>query len=324
MSSPEFSVPPAGVLISDGGLATELEARGHDLSDDLWSARLLAEAPEEIVAVHEAFFRAGAHIATTASYQASFEGFAAQGIDRVEAERLLHRSVELAKSARAAASAPAWVAASVGPYGAMLAHGEEYVGRYGLSVPELAAWHRPRLEVLMAADPDVLALETIPDSDEAEALAGLVGEQDIPAWLSYTIAGDRTRAGQPLEDAFAVAADVPQIVAIGVNCCAPADVLGAVATARRVTGKPVIVYPNSGEVWDGANRVWVGTPGMDTGLAVEWVAAGARIVGGCCRVRPDDIAAMAAATAEWYGRPLGPITEGGEQALPDDGVEGLP
>ena len=296
MSSPEFSVPATGVLISDGGLATELEARGHDLSDDLWSARLLAEAPDEIVAVHEAFFRAGAHIATTASYQASFEGFAAQGVDRVEAERLMRRSVELARSARGAASAPAWVAASVGPYGAMLAHGEEYVGRYGLSVAELAAWHRPRLEVLTAAGPDVLALETIPDSDEAEALVGLVGEQDIPAWLSYTIAGDRTRAGQPLEEAFAVAADVPQIVAVGVNCCAPVDVLGAVATARRVTGKPVIVYPNSGEVWDGANRVWVGTPGMDTGLAAEWVAAGARIVGGCCRVRPDDIAAMAAAT----------------------------
>ena len=296
MSSPEFSVPATGVLISDGGLATELEARGHDLSDDLWSARLLAEAPDEIVAVHKAFFRAGAHIATTASYQASFEGFAAQGIERAEADRLMRRSVELARSARGAASAPAWVAASVGPYGAMLAHGEEYVGRYGLSVAELAAWHRPRLEVLTAADPDVLALETIPDSDEAEALVGLVGEQDIPAWLSYTIAGDRTRAGQPLEEAFAVAADVPQIVAVGVNCCAPADVLGAVITARRVTGKPVIVYPNSGEVWDGANRVWVGTPGMDTGLAAEWVAAGARIVGGCCRVRPDDIAAMAAAT----------------------------
>lgn len=295
MSRSGFTVPAAGVLISDGGLATELEARGHDLSDDLWSARLLAEAPAEIVAVHEAFFRAGAQIATTASYQASFEGFARQGIDRADAERLLRRSVELAKSARDASPTPAWVAASVGPYGAMLAHGEEYVGRYGLSVAELTAWHRPRLEVLLAAGPDVLALETIPDSDEAEALVGLVRELRAPAWLSYTIAGDRTRAGQPLEEAFAIAADVPEIIAVGVNCCAPADVLGAVTTAHRVTGKPVIVYPNSGEVWDGANRVWVGTPGLDTRLAIDWVDAGARIIGGCCRVRPDDIAAMAAA-----------------------------
>ncbi len=295
MSTPGFAVPVDGVLISDGGLATELEARGHDLTDDLWSARLLSENPGEIVAVHEAYFAAGARIATTSSYQASFEGFARRGIDRTDAERLMRRSIELAKTARESVAGPAWVAASVGPYGAMLAHGEEYVGRYGLSVAELTAWHRPRLEVLISAEPDVLALETIPDSDEAEALVRLVREYQVPAWLSYTIDGDRTRAGQPLEDAFAVAAAVPEIVAVGINCCAPADVLGAVETARRVTGKPVTVYPNSGEVWDGENRVWVGSPGMDTALAADWVAAGARIVGGCCRVRPDDIAAMAAA-----------------------------
>ena len=235
MSASGFPVSADGVLISDGGLATELEARGHDLSDDLWSARLLADAPKEIVAVHAAFLRAGSQIATTASYQASFEGFARRGIDRAEAERLMRRSVELAKTARDASSTPAWVAASVGPYGAMLAHGEEYIGRYGLSVAELTAWHRPRLEVLLAAEPDVLALETIPDSDEAEALVALVGEYRMPAWLSYTIDGDRTRAGQPLEQAFAITAGVPEIVAVGVNCCAPADVLGAVATARNVT-----------------------------------------------------------------------------------------
>jgi len=290
-----FVIPTSGVVISDGGLATELEARGNDLSDDLWSARLLAEAPQEIVAVHEAFFRAGAQIATTASYQASFEGFARRGIDRAGAERLMRRSVELAAAARDASAPSGWVAASIGPYGAMLAHGEEYVGRYGLSVAELAAWHRPRLDILAAAGPDVLALETIPDIDEAQALVELVRGQGVPAWLSYTIDGDATRAGQPLDEAFAVAADVPEIVAVGVNCCAPADVLGAVTTARRVTGKPVIVYPNSGEVWDGANRVWVGTSGMDTVLARSWVDAGARIVGGCCRVRPADITAMAAA-----------------------------
>lgn len=295
-------MPADGVLISDGGLATELEARGNDLSDDLWSARLLAEAPEEIAAVHEAFFRAGARFATTASYQASYEGFARQGIDRAEAERLMRRSIELGRAARDSAAPAAWVAASVGPYGAMLAHGEEYVGRYGLSVAELTAWHRPRLDVLASAAPDVLALETIPDSDEAEALVGLVAEYGLPAWLSYTIAGDATRAGQPLTDAFALAADVPEIIAVGVNCCAPGDVLGAVDTAHRVTGKPVIVYPNSGEVWDGENRVWRGTPGLDTGLARDWVDAGARIVGGCCRVRPDDIAAMAAAVGTFPSR----------------------
>ncbi|HEX2285299.1 MAG TPA: homocysteine S-methyltransferase, partial [Mycobacterium sp.] len=218
-------MPHDTVLISDGGLATELEARGHDLSDDLWSARLLVDAPQEIAAVHAAFFRAGAVFATTASYQASFDGFAARGIGRDDAVRLLRRSVELAKQARDEAGGLRYVAASVGPYGAALADGSEYRGRYGLSVEQLADWHRPRLEVLVAAEPDVLAVETVPDVDEAEALVGVVHELGAPAWLSYTISGTATRAGQSLADAFAVAAGIPEIVAVGVNCCAPTDVL---------------------------------------------------------------------------------------------------
>jgi homocysteine S-methyltransferase len=294
-----FAVPHDTVLISDGGLATELEARGNDLSDALWSARLLLDAPEEIAAVHAAFFRAGAVFATTASYQASFQGFAARGIGRGDAVRLLRRSVELATSARDVVGARGrWVAASIGPYGAALADGSEYKGRYGLSVAQLADWHRPRLEVLADAGPDVLALETVPDIAEAEALVGLVGEFGVPAWLSYTIDGTTTRAGQPLADAFAVAAGVPEIVAVGVNCCAPADVLAAVGVARDIADKPVIVYPNSGEGWDANRRTWVGTSRFSAELAPQWMAEGARIVGGCCRVRPNDIAAIATAVAQ--------------------------
>jgi homocysteine S-methyltransferase len=280
------------VLISDGGLATELEARGNDLSDSLWSARLLADAPQEIVAVHAAYFRAGATIATTASYQASFEGFAAHGIGRHDAIGLLRRSVELANTARDEVGAGhLWVAASVGPYGAALADGSEYRGRYGLGVAALTQWHRPRLEVLAAAGADVLALETVPDVDEAEALVNLVRSLGVPAWLSYTIEGTRTRAGQPLADAFAVAAGVDEIVAVGVNCCTPDDVLPAIGIAD--IGKPIIVYPNSGEHWDSRRRAWIGRSRFSESsgqLARQWVAAGARIVGGCCRVRPADIA----------------------------------
>jgi homocysteine S-methyltransferase len=293
-----FTLAHDTVLISDGGLATELEARGHDLSDDLWSARLLVDAPAEIAAVHAAFFRAGAMFATTASYQASFDGFAARGIGRGDTARLLRRSIQLAKDARDEVGADGrWVAASVGPYGAALANGEEYRGRYGLSVAELADWHRPRLEVLADAGADVLAIETVPDVDEAEALVALVRDLGVPAWLSYTIAGTATRAGQPLEKAFAVAAGVPEIVAVGVNCCAPSDVLPAVGIAKTVTGKAVIVYPNSGQDWDGDHRAWVGQSRFSAQLAPQWVSAGARIVGGCCRVRPDDIAAIARAVS---------------------------
>lgn len=295
-----FADALTSVLVSDGGLATELEARGHDLRDVLWSARLLMDAPEEIRAVHAAFFHAGAQVATTATYQASFDGFAERGVGPAEAARLLRRGVGIAHAARAEASWEGrrrWVAASVGPYGAALADGSEYRGRYGLSVAALRTWHRARLEVLAEAGPDILALETIPDIDEAEALTDLVRGQGVQAWLSYSIVGDRTCAGQPLDQAFAVADGVPEIVAVGVNCCAPDDVLPAITIARRVTDKPVIVYPNSGQRWDPRRRSWAGDTRFRADRARQWTTSGARIVGGCCRVGPADIAELAASLA---------------------------
>jgi len=293
-------VPDDTVLVTDGGLATELEARGNDLSDPLWSARLLLDAPDQIRDAHLAFFRAGAVIATSASYQASYEGFARRGLGRGAAAGLMRRSIDLARAARdqvAGDGRTRWVAASAGPYGAALADGSEYRGRYGRSVRELAAWHRPRLEVLAEAGPDVLALETVPDVDEAEALMTAVAGLGIPAWLSFSVADGRTRAGQPLAEAFAVAAGVPEVVAVGVNCCVPADVPGAIAAAREVAGKPVIVYPNSGEEWDARRRAWTGRSGYSAAQPRQWIAAGASIVGGCCRVRPADIAAIARAAS---------------------------
>ncbi|MCB5906378.1 homocysteine S-methyltransferase [Streptomyces pinistramenti] len=289
----------AGPVVLDGGLSQQLDSAGHDLSDALWSARLLAEDPEAVVRAHLAFYEAGAQVAITSSYQATFEGFARRGIGHDEAAALLARSVELAREAARRATAggvagPLFVAASAGPYGAMLADGSEYRGRYGLSVAELERFHRPRLEVLAAARPDVLALETVPDVDEARALLRAVRGLGTPAWLSYSIEGGRTRAGQPLDEAFAVAADADEVIAVGVNCCAPQDVDRAVEVAVRVAGKPVVVYPNSGEHWDAAARVWCGTAAFRAGRVAGWAAAGARLIGGCCRVGPDAIVGLAA------------------------------
>ncbi len=186
-------------VVLDGGLATRLEARGNDLSSALWSARLVLDDPAEVVAAHRDFFAAGAEVATTASYQASFDGLAGIGLDRDAAADVMRRSVALAARARDEATAedgvPRWVAASIGPYGAALADGSEYRGDYGLTVDELRRWHRPRLEVLAGAGADVLALETIPCAAEAEALLAEIDGLGVPAWLSLTCAGGRTRAG---------------------------------------------------------------------------------------------------------------------------------
>ncbi|AOW89725.1 homocysteine S-methyltransferase [Streptomyces olivaceus] len=300
MTSDFAAALAAGPLVLDGGMSNQLEAAGHDLGDELWSARLLAEDPGAITAAHLAYFEAGADVAITASYQATFEGFARRGVGRERAAELLALSVESAREAarRAQARRPdraLWVAASAGPYGAMLADGSEYRGRYGLDAGELERFHRPRLEVLAAARPDVLALETVPDTEEAVALLRAVRGLGVPAWLSYTVAGGRTRAGQPLAEAFAVAADADEVVAVGVNCCSPADVSDAVATAARVTGKPVVAYPNSGEAWDAGSRAWRGRSSFPVDRVRDWRERGARLIGGCCRVGPGTITSIARA-----------------------------
>ncbi|MEZ0066484.1 homocysteine S-methyltransferase [Streptacidiphilus sp. MAP12-20] len=282
-----------GVVVLDGGMSNELVADGHDLSDALWSARLLRDAPEAIAAVHRRYFAAGAQVAITASYQASFEGFARAGIGHAEAEALLRRSVALAREA--ADDLPGrWVAASVGPYGAVLADGSEYRGRYGLTREALRAFHAPRAEVLASAAPDVLAIETIPDIDEAEAALDAVAGLDVPVWLSFSAAEGRTRAGQPLAEAFALARGNEQVIAVGVNCLAPEEAADAVALAAEVSGKPVVVYPNSGEGWDAQARAWAGPATFSPDRVGAWRAAGAHLVGGCCRVGADQIAALSA------------------------------
>ncbi|MGW8673243.1 homocysteine S-methyltransferase [Streptomyces niveus] len=304
-----------GSLVLDGGLSDQLRAQGCDLSDDLWSARLLDDAPEQIEAAHAAYVRAGAQVLITASYQATYEGFARRGVGRDRASGLLADSVALARRAGAEVGREIWVAASVGPYGAMLADGGEYRGRYGLSVRELERFHRPRIETLAAAGPDVLALETVPDTDEAEALLRAAEGCGVPVWLSYTVAGDRTRAGQPLAEAFALAAGDDDVIAVGVNCCDPSDADHAVALAASTTRKPVVVYPNTGEKWDATTKGWVGEgqgvgegrgegplPPLFTSDRVRgWQSAGARLLGGCCRVGPARIADVAALLAAERG-----------------------
>ncbi|MFB7463036.1 homocysteine S-methyltransferase [Streptomyces sp. NPDC056224] len=288
---PRASGPLAEVLARrtvflDGGLSNQLAAQGCDLSGGLWTGRVLAERPDQVEAAHTAYARAGAEVLITASYQI--------GPGHPRATDLLRRSVDLAARAAGAADHEVWVAASVGPYGAVLADGSEYRGRYGLSVRELAAFHRPRVEALLAAGPDVLALETLPDPAEAEALITVLAETDAEAWLSYTVAGGRTRSGDSLREAFALAAAAPQVIAVGVNCCDPAEVLPALEAAAATTGKPLLAYPNDGSVWDAATRTWQSPRTPVPWPTGAWYRAGARLIGGCCRIGPDRIADLAA------------------------------
>lgn len=290
-----------GVLILDGALATELEARGADLRHYLWSAKILAERPELIRAVHLNYLRAGADIITTAGYQATIPGLVKYGLTETEARKLLRDSVKLAQAAResflelpeAEGRLRPLVAASIGPYGAFLADGSEYRGNYGKSAAELIDFHRPRLEALLEEDPELLALETIPCRVESEALLRLLSEYpEARAWISFSARdGEHISEGQRMADMAALVDDSPQILAVGINCTPPRYIESLLRAAASATDKPLIAYPNSGEGWDAGRKCWLPVSG-GTSLAdgaERWYAAGARILGGCCRTGPGDI-----------------------------------
>lgn len=300
-----------GALILDGGLATELERAGHDLSDALWSARLLRDDPDAIRQVHTAYLNAGADCIATASYQATAAGFMRLGLSAAEADGLITRSVSLATAARDAFWADEaqrfgrikpLVAASIGPYGAYLANGAEYTGEYELDEDGLFDFHHTRWQMLADSSADLLACETIPSLPETRALLRLArATPQRPVWISFSCRDARHIAdGTPLAQVSALADAVPNVVAIGVNCVPPERVAALIGEVRRGTTKPVVVYPNSGEAWDAARRCWVvgDSAEWDTvfaGQVQAWQRLGARLIGGCCRTTPETIRGVRAA-----------------------------
>jgi homocysteine S-methyltransferase len=292
-----------GFAMLDGGLATEMEARGADLDHFLWSARMLAERPELIRAVHLDYLAAGADILATATYQASFGGFGRAGYDRPQGEQLMRLSVDLAVAAREEfwsntesrqSRLRPLVAASVGPYGACLHDGSEYHGNYVIARQDLRDFHRERLDVLADTAADLFAFETIPSRFEAEVLIDLLTDYpDRSAWLSFSCRdGDRVAHGEPFAECAALADASPQIVAVGVNCTAP-RFIDALLDSVAGLATPRVVYPNSGEYWIAQENRWAGDhcAGLE---AADWYRRGARLIGGCCRTGPDAIRRMRA------------------------------
>ncbi len=291
-------------VLLDGGLATELEAAGAVLDSALWSAALLQSNPDAILAAHRAYLDAGADIVTSASYQASRTGFCARGVAAGDADRLIVSSVALARAAceRFAEDRPAsWprrVAASVGPYGAVLHDGSEYTGAYGVSDGTLRNFHAGRLRLLDAAGADLLAVETLPSLAEARVLAELLATCRTPAWVSFSCRDEQSISdGTPIETAAGLFSGHPGVFALGVNCTAPRylpDLLQRLGEAAP--DKALVAYPNSGEVYEARTNTWCGI--ADTTAfaraAGEWFAAGAAYIGGCCRIGPAHIASLRA------------------------------
>ncbi len=291
-----------GAMVLDGGLATELEHRGCDLNDALWSARLLVENPDLIRQVHADYYWAGADCCVSASYQATIPGFTGRGYSESEAIDLLRLSVRLVGEARDAYWSAVddhdqrlrpLVAASVGPYGAYLADGSEYTGNYDLDESGLLAFHAQRWRILAQTEADLLACETIPSWPETRALARLLEQTpNVNAWFSFSCRdGEHISDGTPLADCAAYLDQFPQVAGVGINCTPPRFIPDLIRAVSAVTRKPIVVYPNSGETYDPLSKRWRGesVPAEFGTFSREWRKLGASVIGGCCRTTPAHI-----------------------------------
>ena len=287
-------------------MASELEFLGADIGGPLWSAHILEDAPERITAVHHAYLQAGVDILLTASYQVSRKGYAEFGLDPSRADAALLRSVELACAARAEfvsceKGREVLIAVSLGPYGAALHNGAEYHGNYDCSFEDLVEFHRQRIAVLAESQADLLAFETLPSLEEARAIGeALKAWPDLAAWFTFNCPDHRAVGMQvahcePLRACAELASSFPQTVAVGINCTQPKWLASLIPELRAASDKPIVVYPNSGEGWDAQSRCWTGLsdPAAFGQQAREWYAAGAQIIGGCCRTRPAHIREVA-------------------------------
>jgi homocysteine S-methyltransferase len=298
-----------GIHVIDGGLASELEYLGARIDGPLWSAHVLEDAPDKVAAVHRAYIRAGSQCIATCSYQVSRMGYAEVGLSADRADAAILRSVELARSVvNEFPDRRVLVACSLGPYGAALHNGGEYHGNYDCPYAELVRFHRERIEVIARAEgeqiPDLLAFETFPSLEEVRAVGEALAKwPELRAWFSFSCRDDQhVSHGEPLEECAAEVARFPQTVAIGVNCVPPKWIPSLIERLRLGSDKPVLVYPNSGEGWDATARCWIGTsdPAEFGGLAAEWFATGAQMIGGCCRTRPAHICEVVRAAARVF------------------------
>ncbi|KAI3760116.1 hypothetical protein L1987_50506 [Smallanthus sonchifolius] len=315
----DFLRKSGGVAVIDGGFATELERHGADLNDPLWSAKCLLTSTDLVRQVHLDYLEAGADIIITASYQATIQGFGAKGFSKEESEAMLKKSVDIACEARNVyyerccnsagnftsdgkilKNRPILVAASVGSYGAYLADGSEYSGDYGdsMDLEFLKSFHRRRVQVLAESGADLIAFETVPNKIEAQAYAELLEEGiKIPAWFSFNSKdGVNVVSGDSLTECAKIADSCQKVVAIGINCTPPRFISGLIQSIKKVTTKPILIYPNSGEMYDAELKQWVkntGVPDEDfVSYVNKWCEIGASLVGGCCRTTPNTIKAI--------------------------------
>lgn len=278
--------------VLDGGLSFPLEEKKIRMNTNLWTAELLISKPELIREVHINYIDSGAKIITTSSYQASFKSLKKRGYSEIQSKNIILKSVEIVEEIKKNYNNKIIIAASIGPYGSYLADGSEYVGNYDINEETFFDFYKKKVDLLDSSSADVLAFETIPSYKEAKVISKILKETKKQSWISFSCKNQKEISdGTKLEKCCEYLNNHSKIFGVGVNCTSPKYISKLISILKRkLKNKKIIIYPNSGEIYDGKNKNWIGNSNITFESYIdEWLNLGVDILGGCCRVGTKEI-----------------------------------
>lgn len=294
--------------VLDGASGTLLENWGLKMHPKLWAAVcILPENISYVSKYYQAYIDAGATVLTTPTYQATFAGF--EGLlTHQEVEKQFKAVVDVARDLiqQRKGAQPVKIAASVGPYGASLLGGQEFNGDYGqATVDDIYNFHAARFDAFLNSKPDIILFETIANRLECEAIIRLLADRPAittPVWVAFSIKwghdGDNVALadGTPLSETAAM--PWPESVEMFGGNCFPPKFARKLIEELEPFHRPLIIYPNSGEVYDGITKEWAPVPldqqaQLTPSVVKDWYDHGVRVFGGCCRTDPAYISNLA-------------------------------
>jgi len=283
------------IKLLDGSMSFPLEKSGYNLKNRLWTGNALIEDPQLIKDIHIGYIKAGSDYISTSTYQVSCKVLKDLGYNYDEVINIFKNSVNLAKDAikESKAKKNIRIVGSFGPYAAYLPNASEFVGLYKTTDKEIEEYHYENIEIIKKIELDIILFETIPCLRELKILLKLISNLKKEIWLSFTCNENiMFRDGSSIDEGVKLASNYSNIKAIGLNCFSPLLVAKGIEKLRYLSNKKILIYPNSGEIYDPIEKEWNGNNQYNGVMLKEWLRLSPDIIGGCCRVGYDNIKKM--------------------------------
>jgi len=283
------------IKLLDGSLSYPLEKQGYNLNKKLWTGDALINDPNVIKKIHKDYLVAGVDFISTSTYQISYRVLKEMGYNLNEIKDIFKRSVDLVQDAieETKIKRKVKIVGSYGPFGASLSDGSEYTGKYKTSDEIIMSYHIDNMNIIKELDIDIVLYETIPCLREIEILSKVVEEYKKEVWISFTCNKDlEFRDGTSIMKACKILSSIENISTIGINCFSPLLAEKAIKKLKKNSNKKILIYPNSGEIYNNKDKNWYGEKYFDNSMIKKWLALSPDIIGGCCRVGFEDIQNM--------------------------------